>query len=58
MDVNECGVGDVPQPSTVVGVTGECTFQTVSREKSTNTTIVSYIRDDHATPCDLQGSQD
>ena len=42
-NVNECGVGDVPQPSTVVEVTGECSFQTVSGEKPTNTTIVSYI---------------
>ena len=39
----KCGVDDVPQPSTVVGVTGECSFQTVSGEKPTNTTIVSYI---------------
>ena len=42
-NVNECGVANVPQPSTVVGVTGECSFQTVSGEKPTNTTIVSYI---------------
>ena len=42
-NVDECGVGDVPQPSTVVGVTGECSFQTVSGEKPTNTTVVSYI---------------
>ena len=42
-NVDECGVGDVAQPSTVVGVTGEHSFQTVSGEKPTNTTIVSYI---------------
>ena len=32
-----------PQPSTVVGVTRERSFQTVSGEKPTNTTVVSYI---------------
>ena len=42
-NVNECRMGDVPQPSTVVGVTGEWSFQTVIGEKPTNTTIVSYI---------------
>ena len=42
-NVNECGVCDVLQPSTVVGVTGKCSFQTVSGEKPTNTTIVAYI---------------
>ena len=42
-NINECGVGDVPQPSTVVGVTGERSFQTVSGKKPANTTIVSYI---------------
>ena len=29
-NVDECGVGDVPQPTAVVGITGERTFQTVS----------------------------
>ena len=42
-NINECGVGDVPQPSTVVGFTGELGFQTMSGEKPTNTTVVSYI---------------
>ena len=42
-NINECEVADVPQPSTVVGVTGECSFQTMSGEKPTSTTIVSYI---------------
>ena len=42
-NIDEWGVGDVPQTTTVVGVTGERTFQTVSREKSTNTMIVSYV---------------
>ena len=36
-------MGDVPQPTTVVEVTGECSFQTISGEKSTSTKIVSYI---------------
>ena len=42
-NVDECGVGDVPQTTSVVGVTGERAFQTVSGEKPQNTTIVSYI---------------
>ena len=42
-NVDECGVGDVLQPTAVVGITGECTFQTVSGEKQQNTTIVSCI---------------
>ena len=29
-NVDECSVGDVPQPTAVVGITGERTFQTVS----------------------------
>ena len=32
-NVDECGVGNVPQPTAVVGIIGECTFQTMSREK-------------------------
>ena len=42
-NIDECGIGDVPQPTAVVGITGECTFQTVSREKLQNTTIVSCM---------------
>ena len=42
-NVDECGIGDVPQMTSVVGVTGERAFQTVSGEKPQNTTIVSYI---------------
>ena len=42
-NVDKCGVGDVPQTTSVVGVTGERAFQTVSGEKPQNTTIVSYI---------------
>ena len=42
-NVDECGVGDIPQPTAVVGITGECTFQTISGEKPQNTTIVSCI---------------
>ena len=41
-NVDECGIGDVPKPQTVVGVTGERAFQTVSGEKSTNTTMVTF----------------
>ena len=42
-NMDECGVGDVPKPTAIVGVTGERCFQTVSWEKPTNTTIVSYV---------------
>ena len=42
-NVDECGVGDVPQPTAVVGITGERTFQTVSGEKPQNSTIVSCM---------------
>ena len=42
-NVDECGIGDVPQMTSVVGVTGERAFQTVSGEKPQNTTIVSYV---------------
>ena len=39
-NINECSIGNVPQPTAVVGITDECTFQTVSGEKPQNTTIV------------------
>ena len=42
-NVDECGIGDVPQTTSVVGVTGERAFQTISGEKPQNTIIVSYI---------------
>ena len=42
-NVDKCNVGDVPQTTTVVGVTGKRTFQTVSREKPTNTMIVYQV---------------
>ena len=42
-NVDEYGVGDVPQPTTVVGITSERTFQTVSGEKPQNSTIVSCM---------------
>ena len=42
-NVDMCGIGDVPQPTAVVGFTGECTFQTVSGEKQQNTMIVSCV---------------
>ena len=42
-NIDECGVGDVLQATTVVGVTGKRTFETVSRDKPTNTTIVSFV---------------
>ena len=42
-NVDECSIGDVPQPTAVVGITGERTFQTVSGEKPQNSTIVSCV---------------
>ena len=42
-NTDECGVSDVPKSRAVVGVTGERTFQTVSKDKGENTTIVSYV---------------
>ena len=42
-NVDECGAGDVPQLTAVVGITGERTFQTVSGEKLQNTMIVSCV---------------
>ena len=42
-NVDECGIGDVPQPIAVIGITGECTFQTASREKPQNSMIFSCM---------------
>ena len=42
-NTDKCSVWDVPQPTSVVGITSKRTFQTVSREKLLNTTIVSYV---------------
>ena len=41
---DEYGVSDEPKSRAGVGVTGERTFQTVSKDKGKNTTIVSYVR--------------
>ena len=42
-NVDECGIGDVPQMQKVIGVKGEQLFQTVSGEKSTNTTMLTFV---------------
>ena len=42
-NTDKCGVSDVLKSRAVVGVTGERTFQTVSKDKGKNTTIVSYV---------------
>ena len=42
-NVDECGIGDVPQMQKVIGVKGERSFQTVSVEKATNTTMLTYV---------------
>ena len=42
-NINECGISDVPQPTAVVGITGERTFQTVSGEKKQNSMVVSCV---------------
>ena len=53
-NIDECGVGNVPQPSTVVGVTGECSFQTVSGEKPTKMScILMYSFESQSSPVQL-----
>ena len=42
-NVDECGIGDVPKSTKVIGVTGQRPFQTVADEKATNTTMLTYI---------------
>ena len=43
-NIDECGVGDVPfDGEQVVGVTNEPASQTVSGEKATNTTVLTFI---------------
>ena len=42
-NVDECGIGDVPNTQQVIGVTGERAFQTVCAEKSTNSTMLTYV---------------
>ena len=42
-NVNECGIGDAPQPTAVVDISSEHTFQTMSVEKLQNSTIVSCM---------------
>ena len=42
-NVDECGIGDVPQMQKVIGVNGERSFQTVSGEKSTNTIMLTFV---------------
>ena len=42
-NVDECGIGDVPQTHKVIGVVGERLFQTVSVEKAVNTTLLTYV---------------
>ena len=41
-NVDESGLGDVPKPQKVIGVTGERSFQTVSGE-NLQQTLVTYI---------------
>ena len=42
-NVDECGIGNVPQMQKVIGVKGEQSFQTVSGEKATNTTMLTFV---------------
>ena len=42
-NVDECGIGDVPQTQKVIGLVGERPFQTVSGEKPVNTTLLTYV---------------
>ena len=42
-NIDECGIGDVPQMQKVIGVKGEQSFQTVSGKKATNTTMLTFV---------------
>ena len=42
-NVDECGIGDVPQTQKIIGLVGERPFQTVSGEKQVNTTLLTYV---------------
>ena len=42
-NVDKCGIGDIPQMQKVIGVKGEQSFQTVSGEKATNTTMLTFV---------------
>ena len=42
-NVDKCGIGDVPQMQKVIGVKGERSFQKVSGEKATNTTMLTFV---------------
>ena len=42
-NVDESGIGDVPQPQKVIGIAGQRAFQTVSGEKAVNTTLLTYV---------------
>ena len=42
-NVDECGIPDVPKEVEVLGETGKRAFQTVSGEKATNTTFLTFV---------------
>ena len=42
-NIDESGVQDVPKSQKVIGVKGECAFQTIADNKSVTSTVVTYI---------------
>ena len=42
-NVDETGISDVPKERRVIGISGECVFQTVADEKGTTTTVVTFV---------------
>ena len=42
-NIYESGVQDVPKTQKVIGIKGECAFQTVSDDKRHTSTVVTYI---------------
>ena len=42
-NVDETGISDVPKERRVIGISGECVFQTVADEKGITTTVVTFV---------------
>ena len=57
-NIDKCGVGNIPQPTAVVGITDEHTFQTISGEKLQNTLMCECRGVGYAPTRHFQGEQD
>ena len=42
-NIDESGVQDVPKTQKVIGIKGECAFQTMCKDKGQTSTVVTYI---------------